>query len=110
MEELLKEWKNKLKLNDWTIELLEKSTLDCCGTTYALYNDYTCTIEIDSKMSDEEKEKALIHELLHLIHRDEYDTAVLELSETVSKLYTRFHERSIEKMAQTLYNIKYNLI
>ncbi|OOM82318.1 hypothetical protein CLPUN_03190 [Clostridium puniceum] len=105
MDKLLKKWVKILKLKDWNIQLIEAEALDNSGNSYILFNDYKARITIKAELSQEEKEKTLIHELLHLVHRDEADLASDNLKDYNQTLYTRFHERNIEKVAQILYSI-----
>ncbi|CUU45550.1 ImmA/IrrE family metallo-endopeptidase [Clostridium beijerinckii] len=103
MNELLKKWIEILRLKDWDIQLSEVEVLDNNGDSYIIYNMYKARIRIKAELSQEEKEKTLIHELLHLIHRDECDLVQDNLKDYNYTLYTRFHERNIEKVAQILY-------
>lgn len=108
LNDLLKKWIEILKLKDWNIQLIEEATLDNSGEAKMIYNDYQAIIRIKSELSQEEKEKTLIHELLHLLHRDELDIVQDNLEDYNHTLYTRFHERNIEKVAQILYSISKN--
>jgi len=106
LDELLKKWIDILRLKDWDIQLIEASELDNSGNSYLLYNMYKVRITIKAELSEEEKEKTLIHELLHLVHRDECDLVQDNLKDYNYTLYTRLHERNIEKVAQILYSMK----
>jgi len=105
----LEKYKKLLNVQNWQIQLIEEECLDCDGHTKMLYNDYRAVIKISKSLSDTEKELSLIHELLHLVHRDEYFTAseVLDTAENkfVNTMYVRFHERSIEQMAKIIYKL-----
>ncbi|MDV3426654.1 MAG: ImmA/IrrE family metallo-endopeptidase [Bacillota bacterium] len=105
MNELLNKWVEILRLKDWDIQVIEADVLDTDGLSYLIYNMYKVRISIKAELSQEEKEKTLIHELLHLIHRDECDLVTDNLEEYNRTLYTRFHERNIEKVAQILYSL-----
>ena len=76
MEELLKEWQNRLNLNDWTIKLSANvhnmPDGECCGHTdwnetvkaahiYLLHPD-----EYGDRVVPYDQEKTLVHELLHI--------------------------------------------
>lgn len=105
MNNILKKWVEILKLKDWDIQVIEAEQLDNDGDSYIIYNMYKARIRVKAELSQEEKEKTLIHELLHLVHRDEYDLVRDNLEGYNEILYTRFHERNIEKVAQILYLI-----
>lgn len=105
MNEVLNKWIEILRLKDWDIQLLEASGLNADGNSYIIYNMYKVRISINAELSQEEKEKTLIHELLHLVHRDECDLVTDNLEDYNKTLYTRFHERNIEKVAQILYSL-----
>lgn len=105
MDELLEKWVGILRLKDWDIQLLEVDVLDTDGSSYIIYNFNKAVIRIKSELSKEEKEKTLIHELLHLVHRDECDLVQDNIKDYNYTLYTRFHERNIEKIAQILYSV-----
>lgn len=105
MDKLLKKWTEILRLKDWDIQVCEEDTLESDGETKTLYNINKAIIRIKNELSNEEKEKTLIHELLHLIHRDELDLVSDNLEGYTETIYTRFHERNIEKIAQILYSM-----
>lgn len=72
--------------------------------TKLIYNDYKAIIRVNKAISNLEKEKALIHELLHLIFRDAYDIFTDYIDNDFAKDYCgRQHERSIEKTAKIIY-------
>jgi len=106
LNELLKKWIEILRLKDWDIQVVEEDTLENDGETKVLFNMYKAIIRIKGELSNEEKEKTLIHELLHLLHRDEADLVSDNLEDYNQTLYIRFHERNIEKVAQILYSIQ----
>lgn len=105
MNKMLNIWIDILKLKDWNIQIIEEKALDYDGCSKIIYNDYKAIIKIKDELSFKEKEKTLIHELLHLVHRDEYNLVSDNLDGYVETLYNQFHERNIEKMAQILYRI-----
>lgn len=105
MEKLLNKYIKLFKLKDWDITVLEVPTLEVEGSCKMVYNDYKAIINIKSELSNFEKEKSLIHELLHIVHRDELDLAAEHIDENFESLYLRFHERNIEKMANIIINL-----
>lgn len=106
LKEKLEQYKDILKLQEWDIQLVEEERLNSDGSSYAVYNDFGATIKINSRLKDEEKEKTVIHELLHLVHRDESDIASENIENDVAnKMYIRFHERNIERIAQVIYKL-----
>ncbi len=100
----LNKWVKILRLENWDIDVIDYPTLEVMGRCKMLYNDFKAVIQIKSELSEEEKEKALVHELLHLLHRDSFDIASDNLTDEITTLYERCHERAIERMAQILYN------
>lgn len=106
MEEKLKKYKEILNLQNWDIQVIEEDSLEIEGMSKILFNDYKAIIKIKRESSDVEKDKTLIHELLHLIHRDESDLISDNLrDEAIASMYGRFHERSIEQMAKIIYKL-----
>lgn len=106
LQNKLEKYKKLLNVQNWQIQLIEEDTLDTDASTKMLYNDYRATIKMNSSLSDTEKEMALVHELLHLIHSDEYFTATDVIEHEYTKTqYMRFHERSIEQMAKIIYKL-----
>lgn len=97
--------KRMFRIENWDIQIIEEKTLDVCANTKLIYNDYLAVIRIKEEMSDAEKERSIIHELLHLIHRDEMDIVTENLDEKTEKFYMRFHEQSIEQMAKIIYSL-----
>jgi len=109
LQNKLEKYKKILNVQNWQIQLIEEECLDCDGHARMLYNDNRAVIKISRSLSDVEKELALIHEMLHLVHRDEYFTAseVLDTPENkfANTMYIRFHERSIEQIAKIIYKL-----
>ena len=106
MIELFKKYQKLFKLQDWEIELIEEPTMDEIAHNFILYNDYKCVIRIRADLAPEEKEKALIHELLHMIFRDAHDLFTENCDNEAIKLYCqRQHERTIEKTAKIIYSL-----
>ena len=105
IDDKLTEYKNILKLNDWEIQVNEEESLGDNAEAKMLFNYYKAIIKINNNLNDEEKEKSLIHELLHVIHRDEMDIMFQFLNDEQRIFYERFHERAIEKMAQIIYKL-----
>lgn len=105
MGELLKKYVKILNLSHWKIELKEIPELEECGTNYRIYNEYSCTIRIRAELSQQEKEITLIHELCHLITRDESDIASENISKELEVYYIRHHERSTDEFAHIIYSL-----
>lgn len=106
MIEKLEKYKETLNLQNWEIQLIEESQLEVEGATKAFFNDYKAIIKIKKELNNIEKEKTLIHELLHLIHRDESDIISDNLEDkAMVAMYERFHERSIEQMSKIIYKL-----
>lgn len=106
LDELLKKYVKILNVQNWDIQLLEDESLEVSANCYMIFNDYKAVIKLKKQHSLEEKEKSLIHELIHLVRRDEYDlcTEIIQ-DEYLNKLYARFHERSVEQLANVIYNL-----
>lgn len=108
MEELLEEWKKRLGLEEWTISLedglYELSLPDCAGCTEWTEVNKTAKIQlIDEKAYGErivpyDKEKTLVHELLHL--------KMCFLQESENELQNRIVHQLIEDMAKALVSAK----
>lgn len=106
LQNKLEKYKKLLNVQNWQIQLIEEDCLDSQALNNMIYNDYRCVIKINNQLSDTDKELALIHELIHIIHRDELDVMYDNLQDEVAKkMYVRFHERSIEQMAKTIYKL-----
>lgn len=109
MKELLQKYQGIFKLNDWDIQIIDEMALETEGGAKIVYNDYKAIIYIKKELSQEEKERSLLHELLHVIHRDEMDIVKDNIeNDQIRKMYERFHERSIEKMAKIIYELNNN--
>ena len=108
MKELLHEWINRLKLNDWVIELQTDCTQDdmgeCCGlTNWQEVNKSAIIKIIDPKFYGEriipfDAEKTLVHELLHL--------KTCLISDTENELQERVMHQLIEELAKAFVDAK----
>lgn len=105
MENLLNKYTELFKLKDWDITVLEVPALETEGSCKIIYNDYKAIVNIKAELSSLEKEKSLIHELLHIVHRDELDLVLDHIDENFENLYSRFHERNIEKMSRIIFDL-----
>lgn len=93
-------------IGNWKIQIIEENCLDTNGRCYTLYNEYQAVIKIRADLNEVEKEKTLIHELIHIVRRDEYDLCSDVIKDDqMNKLYTRFHERSVEQLANVIYDL-----
>lgn len=111
LDEIMKEWKNRLYLDNWIIEteLVEKNT-DYEGQNEFIYEHMTSYIQINT--IDRQKntlmthceEKILVHELLHLKYN------WIEQDSKYEGVYVDEKEHQLlEQMAKTLIIVKYNL-
>lgn len=108
MEDLLEEWKKRLGLDDWTISLedglYELSLPDSAGCTEWSEVTKTAKIQlIDENVYGErvvpyDKEKTLVHELLHL--------KMCFLQESENELQDRIVHQLIDDIAKALVNAK----
>ena len=108
LNELLKEWVDRLKLNDWVIKLLTDCSPDemdnCCGLTDWQEVNKTAIIKIiDPKYYGEritpfDGEKTLVHELLHL--------KTCLISDTENELQERIMHQLIEDLAKAFVDAK----
>ena len=105
LEKHLKKLQKLLRLRDWKIEVTECIGIESEGRNYIIYNDNSCEIMIKSNLSNEEKLKTLIHEMLHLVNRDANDMASENISEELREYYMRFNERAIEQLATSIYSM-----
>ena len=108
MEELLEEWKKRLGLEEWTIsledELYELSLPDCAGCTEWSEVGKTAKIQLihpsayGERIVPYDKEKTLVHELLHL--------KLCFLQETENELQNRIVHQLIDDLAKALVSAK----
>lgn len=105
MEALLDKYVDILGLSNWKIEIKEIPELEELGSNFIIFNEYSCTIRIRAELSTEEKENTIIHELCHLITRDECDIATENLSDGLGKYYLRHHERATQQFADIIYRL-----
>jgi Zn-dependent peptidase ImmA (M78 family) len=99
-------YQSLLRLEDWDICVVEEPNLVNNAEAKMIYNDCKAIIRINADLSQEEKEKALVHEMLHLIFRDAYDIFVEQCRNEFAKEYcTRQHERAIEKTAKVIHSL-----
>lgn len=110
MKKLLKEWKHRLGLNDWTIVLKDNCSpnemilKDCCGNTEWSETGKTAFIQIldkrdyGNRIIPFDKEKTLVHELLHL--------KLCLLGESGNELQDRVQHQIIDDLAKALVNAK----
>lgn len=109
---LLREWKTRLGLQDWTIKIVynckhEEMTLDnCSGCTEWTEAIKTARIEILSstdygaRILPFDFEKTLVHELLHL--------KLSLVSDNVPDLQARYMHQIIDDMARAFVDAKRN--
>jgi Zn-dependent peptidase ImmA (M78 family) len=109
MLEVLKKYQKQLGLLDWEISLNElDSFIEGDAGTKMIYNDHKAIVLVESKLCDVEKEKSIIHELIHLIFRDAYDIFSDQCNDEFAKKYCeRQHERAVEKTAKIIYSLNH---
>lgn len=97
------------KLQDWDLELIESSTMSSEGTVDIIYNDYQAEITIKSQLSYDEKVKAIIHELIHVVLRNTQQIAkdVVREDDQLRTVFIRETERETEKLSKIIYNALY---
>lgn len=110
MEELLNEWTKRLGLTDWTIrleeDLYELTEPGCSGCTEFNEVGKSARIELihpsayGERIVPYDKEKTLVHELLHL--------KFWFLQDTDNELQDRLVHQLIDDMAKALVNAKRN--
>ena len=108
MEDLLEEWKKRLGLEEWTISLedglYELSLPDCAGCTEWSEVGKTAKIQLihpsvyGERIVPYDKEKTLVHELLHL--------KLCFLQETENELQNRIVHQLIDDLAKALVSAK----
>ena len=108
MEELLKEWKKRLGLEDWTImleeDLYELTEHGCAGCTEWSEVGKSARIQLihpsayGERIVPYDREKTLVHELLHL--------KLWFLQETGNELQDRLVHQLIDDMAKALISAK----
>lgn len=97
-----------MRVHNWDINYLEMDSLDVEGRNYMIYNDYKCEIMVKRNLSEDEKIKTVIHELIHLITRDSQCIADENMSEEMKRYYNRFYERETEHLAKVFYEVVMN--
>jgi Zn-dependent peptidase ImmA (M78 family) len=103
VKEKLKRYQKILRLEDWDIELHEVSALDSVASTKMVFNEYTAIIAISKELDEKNKELSLMHELLHLIFRDEVNIIQEYIeNEQLKELCLRMHGRSIDRLAHIM--------
>ena len=108
MEELLREWQKILGLEDWTIvledDLFELFLPDCAGCTEWSEVGKTAKIQLiareayGDRIMPYDKEKTLVHELLHL--------KLCFLQETENELQNRIVHQLIDDLAKSFIKAK----
>lgn len=110
MENLLKEWQDRLCLNDWVIKIIDNcptcdfSLRDCAGE--CAWNEVGRSAIIKLVSSEEygdrivpyDKEKTLVHELLHI--------KFCFIDESENALQNRLLHRLVDEMAVALVKAK----
>lgn len=96
-----------LRLTNWDIQLLIDDCLNNYGETFFINNDNKCTIKIKSDLTDTEKVKTLIHELVHIVKRNSQTIAIDNIkNEDIREIWLR----EMEKEQQYLSNAYYELL
>lgn len=103
MDKMLKKYTEILNLSNWEIQLIEEKALEVPAHTKIVYNDYLAVIKVKDEMTSSEKELSLIHELLHIVFRDDENMVDEIIPEHYQRTYRMFHERAIEQTARSLY-------
>ena len=108
MDDLLNEWKERLGLTDWTIviedDLYELQLSDCAGCTEWGEVGKTAKIQLlhpsayGERIIPYDKEKTLVHELLHL--------KFCFLQESENELQNRIVHQLIDDLAKALVSAK----
>lgn len=107
LENLCKLWQERLRLQDWDIEIRFNPKIDATvlGLCYPMESQYFATIEIAPEkvvMEDYPEggvERVVVHELLHIL----FDPNQLWARDPGKRsAQNRFYERSIDKMAKIL--------
>ena len=108
MEDLLEEWKKRLGLDGWTISLedglYELSLPDCAGCTEWIEVNKIAKIQLinenayGERIVPYDKEKTLVHELLHL--------KMCFLEDSKNELQNRIVHQLIDDLAKALVSAK----
>ena len=105
-KEVINRIQSVLNLKNWHLDVSEEEALDGDGKCKTLTNEYRAIITIRKELCMEEKLITLIHEMLHVSFRDQYDIAIENLEDkTIAGLWLRFHERSIQDLSKSIYNM-----
>lgn len=120
-EALLKKWQKRLGLERWrvTVDFSTPLTDDNMQISRSkIYDDATITVNDTWKTWGIEKvEQLIVHELLHLVHRD-IDYVIYELVdgqtspasyELIRKAYEFADEKAIDRMAHILMTMEVKL-
>lgn len=107
--ELVKEWKHRLLLDDWLIsaKLVENIGDEICGHCDANYVNKNAVISVLREMPKENRivvfpiEQVLIHELLHCKFMS------VENGSLESRFYEEMQHQLLEDMAYALWSAKY---